>query len=236
MKIVGVAGTKNTGKTTLVTKIVQELTNRDYQVATIKHTHHDFDLEGKDTWKHREAGAELVVGSGANTFFLLKGEMDLEKIINMVEKIKDPDYIVIEGLKHSNYSKISTTNEKDNFTITSVNVFEMEKGDIVPLVDLIEERSYGIIPYADCGECGFENCQEMAEALVKGEAAEATCKMRKITEAKLFIGDQRVPLNPFVQDFIKSTIMGMVKTLKIEDDVDISEENLELFIRNGENR
>jgi molybdopterin-guanine dinucleotide biosynthesis protein B len=233
MKIVGVAGTKNTGKTTLVTKIVQELTNRGYHVTTIKHTHHDFDLEGKDTWKHREAGAELVVGSGENTFFLMKGKMELDKIINIVEKIKDPDYIVIEGLKHSNYSKISTTEAKNDFTITNVNVFDLKERDIESLVDLIEERSYGIIPYADCGECGFDNCLEMAQAIVKGEASEASCKMRKLMEVKLFIGDERVPLNPFVQDFIKNTVMGMVKTLKINDDVDIHKENVELLIRNG---
>ena len=54
MKILAVVGTKNTGKTTLVTMLVQELVKRGHQVGTIKHTHHDFDLEGKDTWKHRK--------------------------------------------------------------------------------------------------------------------------------------------------------------------------------------
>ena len=67
MKILGVAGTKNTGKTTLVTLIVSELVKRGYRVGTVKHTHHELDLEDKDTWKHREAGSELVVGSGENT-------------------------------------------------------------------------------------------------------------------------------------------------------------------------
>ncbi len=57
MKILTVVGTKNTGKTTLVTMLVQELVKRGHKVGTIKHTHHDFDLEGKDTWKHRKAGA-----------------------------------------------------------------------------------------------------------------------------------------------------------------------------------
>ncbi len=234
MKIVGVIGTKNTGKTTLVTKIVQELTNRDYKVATIKHTHHDFDLEGKDTWKHREAGAELVVGSGLNTFFLVKDQIELDRIIYIIEKITGPDYIVIEGLKHSNYSKISTTSKlKDDFTICNVNVFEMGKKDIRTIVDMIEKRSYGTIPYSDCGECGFENCLEMAGAIVKGEASEEECKMRKFKEVELFIREERIPLSPFVQDILKSTVMGMVKTLKIEDDMDINKENVELFIRNG---
>ena len=234
MKIVGVVGTKNTGKTTLVTRIVRELTNRDYTVATIKHTHHDFDLEGKDTWKHREAGAKLVVGSGENTFFMLQGPVALENILLTIRRLIDPDYVVIEGFKFSNYPKISTTDVKDDFTITNVNVFDMGEETIVPLVDLVEKRTYGLIPDANCGECGFESCLEMAKAIIKGGSSEEFCKMRKLMEVELFIGDEKVPLNPFVQDFIKSTVLGMIKSLKTEHIEDITQEKVELFIRNGE--
>ncbi|HMK54103.1 MAG TPA: molybdopterin-guanine dinucleotide biosynthesis protein B [Methanobacteriaceae archaeon] len=234
MKILGVVGTKNTGKTTLVTRIVRELTNRDYTVATIKHTHHDFDLEGKDTWKHREAGAKLVVGSGENTFFMLQGPVALENILLTIRRLIDPDYVVIEGFKFSNYPKISTTDVKDDFTITNVNVFDMGEETIVPLVDLVEKRTYGLIPDANCGECGFESCLEMAKAIIKGGSSEEFCKMRKLMEVELFIGDEKVPLNPFVQDFIKSTVLGMIKSLKTEHIEDITQEKVELFIRNGE--
>jgi molybdopterin-guanine dinucleotide biosynthesis protein B len=96
MKILTVVGTKNTGKTTLVTMIVEELTNRVYKVGTIKHTHHDFDLEGKDTWKHRQAGAEMVVGSGESTFFIINEQLPLEKILKIMGNIRELDYIVIK--------------------------------------------------------------------------------------------------------------------------------------------
>ena len=69
MKILGVVGTKNTGKTTLVTLIVSELVNRGYRVGTVKHTHHELDLEGKDTWKHREAGSRVSGGIWRKYFF-----------------------------------------------------------------------------------------------------------------------------------------------------------------------
>jgi len=230
MKIIGVAGTKNTGKTTLVTLIVSELVRRGYRVGTVKHTHHDLDLEGKDTWKHREAGSELVVGSGETTFFLIKDELKLDKILKIINSMKELDYLIIEGFKFANYPKIST----DDFTITNINVFQIHEEDIPPLVDLLEERTYGIIPYGNCGECGFDNCLDMARAIIRGETSEKECKMKKIMEVELYIGDEPIHLNPFVQDFIKKSVLGMINSLKTHGKEPI-QENVELIIRNGEN-
>ncbi|CEA13823.1 molybdopterin-guanine dinucleotide biosynthesis protein B [Methanobacterium formicicum] len=233
MKILAVVGTKNTGKTTLVTMLVQELVKRGHQVGTIKHTHHDFDLEGKDTWKHREAGARMVVGSGESTFFLINEAIELDKILKSIKNLEDLDYVIIEGFKHVDYPKISTTGDEDDFTITSVDVFNMDPEDVIPLADLVEERSYGLIPGSDCGECGFDSCLDMAKAIIRGEAVEEKCKMKKFQEVELFIDDVGIPLNPFVQDFIKKSIEGMVSSLKM-DDAQKSPEKIELTIRNVE--
>ena len=230
MKILGVAGTKNTGKTTLITLIVRELVNRGYHVGTIKHTHHEFDLNGKDTWKHRDAGAELVVGAGESMFFWTKNNCNLEKILKILTNLKNLDYIIIEGFKLSNYPKISTTKFKDDFTITNVNVFEMNQDAIISLVDLIEERTFGLIPNSDCGKCGYDSCLDMSKAIIKGKVSEDSCKMKKLDEVQLYIGDKMIPLNPFVQNFIKETIKGMVSTLKIDGE-NILEENVELYIK-----
>ena len=61
--IVSVVGRSNSGKTTLVVKLLRELKQRGYRVATIKHSDHDFEIDrpGKDTWGHYEAGADIVV-------------------------------------------------------------------------------------------------------------------------------------------------------------------------------
>ena len=58
-KVIGVAGFKNAGKTTLVEKLVREFTLRGYRIATVKHAHHSFDIdhEGRDSFRHRQAGA-----------------------------------------------------------------------------------------------------------------------------------------------------------------------------------
>ncbi len=233
MKILTVVGTKNTGKTTLVTMIVDEMVKRGYRVGTIKHTHHDFDLEGKDTWKHRKAGAELVVGSGKSTFFMVNEQLSLENILKNISNITELDYVVIEGFKSSNYPKVSTTEVKDDFTITNVDVFKIKPEDVVSIVDLVEERSYDIIPGADCGECGYKDCIELSKAIIQGKTSADKCKMRKLKEVELYIGNKKIPLNPFVQDFIKKSVMGMISTLKTDGNDDINGK-IELWINNFE--
>ena len=66
MKVLGIAGWSGSGKTTLVTQLILELVARGVSVSTIKHAHHAFDIDqpGKDSYKHRDAGArEVMVGS-----------------------------------------------------------------------------------------------------------------------------------------------------------------------------
>ncbi|MBT3809510.1 MAG: molybdopterin-guanine dinucleotide biosynthesis protein B, partial [Rhodospirillaceae bacterium] len=66
MRIAGIVGWHDSGKTTLVVQLVAELAGRGYRVSTVKHAHHVFDVDtpGKDSWKHRESGAtEVMVGS-----------------------------------------------------------------------------------------------------------------------------------------------------------------------------
>ena len=64
MRIISIVGLKNTGKTSLTSKIIKELTNRDFKVASIKHSHHqmEMDHEGTDTYKQMESGSDFVVG------------------------------------------------------------------------------------------------------------------------------------------------------------------------------
>jgi molybdopterin-guanine dinucleotide biosynthesis adapter protein len=231
MKIVAVAGTKNTGKTTLVTLLVEELVRRGFQVGTVKHTHVKLDMEGKDTWKHREAGAQLVVGAGGDeTFFLVDHSMELEQIITSVECLKTLDFLVLEGYKPAYYAKISTSPLKDPFTLAQVDMQELDRELIEELSNLVEERSFGQLAKMDCGECGYEGCQEMALAMVKGEIKEDICVMKKSSDVLLTINGKPVPLNPFVKKFVKNTFMGMISALKIEDPLEA--QKIELLIQN----
>jgi molybdopterin-guanine dinucleotide biosynthesis adapter protein len=218
MKIIAVAGTKNTGKTTLVTHLVSELVNRGFKVGTVKHTHVKLDLEEKDTWKHRKAGANIVVGAGGDeTFFIRDQNMTLEEIIDRVECLYEPDFLVLEGYKTVYYPKITTSPLEDPFTLAQVDVNELNEKDIKKLVDLVEDRSFGKITNMNCGECGYENCKQMTLAMVKGEIKEDVCIMKKTSEVILKINGTPIPLNPFVNKFVKNTLLGMISALKIQE-------------------
>jgi molybdopterin-guanine dinucleotide biosynthesis adapter protein len=229
MKIITVVGTKNTGKTTLVTKIVKELVNRGFKVGTVKHSHHSFDLAESDTGKHKDAGAEIVVGTGAETFFTLKDSKELEDILSMMKFIKNIDFVVLEGFKELNYAKVSTSSFKDEFTIKNVNVMEMNDEDVKSLVDLVDERSFGMIQNLNCKKCGFSNCTEFISANIKGEA-NTQCKTES-DDVLLKIDNHLIPLNPFVRDFVKETITGMVKSLKTGEFGVDEFKKIELLIR-----
>lgn len=110
MKVFGIAGFKNAGKTTLVVDLVNELTGRDLQIATVKHAHHDFDIDhpGKDSFKHREAGAREVIVASANRWAHiteLAGEPE-PPLSELLTRFGDVDLVLIEGYKHGDHPKL----------------------------------------------------------------------------------------------------------------------------------
>ena len=108
-KVINIIGTgSNVGKTVLIEGLIKELKARGLRIATIKHDVHSFDIDkkGKDTYKHREAGAETVIISSKNRFAMIREldeEVDLMEIIDMLQ---DKDIILIEGYKKSEFRKI----------------------------------------------------------------------------------------------------------------------------------
>ncbi|NTJ42205.1 molybdopterin-guanine dinucleotide biosynthesis protein B [Agrobacterium larrymoorei] len=109
-KVFGISGWKNSGKTGLAVRIVEELTARGYRVSTIKHAHHDFDIDkvGADSWRHRQAGAqEVTIVSGTRFAIMheLRGapEPSFEDIL---ARIAPCDLVLIEGYKYEPVPKI----------------------------------------------------------------------------------------------------------------------------------
>jgi len=105
--ILGIYGYHNSGKTELVEKLVERLTSKDYRVATIKNIPREFsiDTEKKDTWRHKKAGAEVVVASSLNeTTFIFGRNMALDEIFTRLEGY---DVILVEGYKKSGIPKVA---------------------------------------------------------------------------------------------------------------------------------
>ncbi len=110
MRAIGFAGWSGAGKTTLIVKLIPELNRRGLSVSTIKHAHHNFDLDqpGKDSYEHRAAGAEEVLVASANRVALmreLRGAPE-PSLAELLRLLKPVDLVLIEGFKRDPLPKI----------------------------------------------------------------------------------------------------------------------------------
>ncbi len=109
MRVYGIIGWKNAGKTSLMERLVAGITARGYSVSTIKHVHHDVDLDqpGKDSRRHRDAGAQEVILAGAHRLALMVEHPTSEPpLADVLSRLRPVDLILIEGYKRDNHAKI----------------------------------------------------------------------------------------------------------------------------------
>src|SRR3954447_26811086 len=110
MLIFGLAGWSGSGKTTLLTGILPELAARGFSVSTIKHAHHEFDIDrpGKDSWRHREAGArEVMVASSRRWAVMRELRGAPERIFDeLVARMPPVDLLLVEGWKRHPHPKL----------------------------------------------------------------------------------------------------------------------------------
>ncbi|MGD9915890.1 MAG: molybdopterin-guanine dinucleotide biosynthesis protein B [Rhizobiaceae bacterium] len=108
--VLGITGWKNSGKTTLTERLVSELTRRGYAVSTVKHAHHDFDIDqpGTDSFRHRTAGArEVAIVSDRRWALMheLRGE-DEPPLAAVLARLSPCDLVLVEGYKREAHRKI----------------------------------------------------------------------------------------------------------------------------------
>ncbi|MBV6519260.1 MAG: molybdopterin-guanine dinucleotide biosynthesis protein B [Candidatus Brocadia sp.] len=118
--VISIVGKSHSGKTTLVVKLVQELKSRGYRVATIKHSHHSFEIdrEGKDSWLHTRAGADAVVVSSQTMTGVMRitpRELPLSEIVNTY--LTDVDIVLAEGYKTLTLPKIEVLRSEISNTL-----------------------------------------------------------------------------------------------------------------------
>jgi molybdopterin-guanine dinucleotide biosynthesis protein B len=106
-RVFGVTGWKNAGKTTLVEKLVAEFVNRGWTVNTIKHGHHDLDVDqpGRDSFRHRAAGATEVAVVGGHRYAIMR-EQEEPTLAEVLARLAPADLILIEGYKREPHRKI----------------------------------------------------------------------------------------------------------------------------------
>jgi len=161
-RVIGVAGFKNAGKTTLVERLVKELTGRGYRVSTIKHAHHSFDIdhEGRDSFRHRAAGATQVAVVSRHRWAVISELRDDPEppLDEMLAKLDPCDLVIVEGYKRDGHDKIEVRNldndkpelsDEDetivavaaNGTVTDCPVPVYDRDNIFALADFICGRS-----------------------------------------------------------------------------------------------
>src|SRR5688500_9349051 len=111
MKVIGFSGYSGAGKTTLVERLIPVLKLQGQRVSVVKHAHHKFDIDhpGKDTHRHREAGAfEVVVASDKRLALIREFEQPAQLNVHhlLAELYEGVDWVLVEGFKHSNLLKV----------------------------------------------------------------------------------------------------------------------------------
>lgn len=152
MKLYGVIGWKNAGKTSLMERLIADISARGLRVSSIKHVHHDVDLDqpGKDSRRHRDAGAQEVVLAGAHRFALMVEHRGDEPSLSAVlARLAPVDLILIEGYKRDNHPKIEVWRSEaahaliqpDDPTIRAIATDANLPPTSVPILDLNNTRA-----------------------------------------------------------------------------------------------
>ncbi|NLJ58324.1 MAG: molybdopterin-guanine dinucleotide biosynthesis protein B [Tissierellia bacterium] len=204
MKVFSVIGISKSGKTTTIENIIKELTNRNYSVGSVKEIHYEkfkMDTEGTNTYRHKEAGSQLVTARGIyETDILFQRQLTIDEILSFYHQ----DFVVLEGVGDKNIPKIITAHtieeieerlDEDTFAISGriSNSREDYKGipvinsktQLDRLVDLIEEKA--------------------KDRLTKKEE----CK-----SVTLKIKGKEIAMVPFVENILINIVEGFTQELK----------------------
>lgn len=110
MKVIGFAGWSGSGKTTLVEGVIASLALAGQRVSVVKHAHHDFDIDqpGKDSWRHRKAGAyEVVIASNRRWAKIRENVVEARPDVHrLLAELADCDWALVEGFKHADLLKV----------------------------------------------------------------------------------------------------------------------------------
>ncbi|OGL38151.1 MAG: molybdopterin-guanine dinucleotide biosynthesis protein B [Candidatus Schekmanbacteria bacterium GWA2_38_11] len=200
--ILSIVGKSDSGKTTLIEKLLPEIIKRGYKVATIKHHSHDdfqIDVEGKDSWRHAKAGSSTVIISSPTKLAVIK-KTEEDKSLNEIRAryCDGIDLVLTEGYKRERHPKIEIFRKavhkellcKDDDALVAIvsdkkfdrNVPQFGLDDIKEIVDFIEEKFLKVSPHED--------------------------------EVSLRVNGIEMPLKPFIREIFKETISGLLKPLK----------------------
>jgi len=198
--IVSIVGKSDSGKTTLIEKLVPELVRRGYRVTTVKHDRHSFEIdkEGKDSWRHKQAGAQAVIISSPQKVAVIR---DVDKDMSL-EELRDAfggdaDIMLSEGFKKDVQRKIEVFRKEEHQELLCT-----EEDNLIAIAS---NQPFDIgVPCLDIDD--FKGIVDLIEStFLKGNRKEGI---------SLKIAGRHIPLSAFLEKFLIRTIRAMVSSLK----------------------
>jgi molybdopterin-guanine dinucleotide biosynthesis protein B len=233
---------RNKGKTALIEQITKRLTSKRVTVATIKHIHSSFDTPKKDTWRHLQAGAAVTVATTPTKIVIIKSSVNpgLQEALDSIPN--KPELILVEGYKNSTMPKIicvdnssdmqkaideipniiaitgSITSDSRLMVIMKSQYPKIEAygfGELIKMLkQLIIKDVSDSLPGLNCGDCGYEGCCDLGEAIIKGEASTKNCVVLPANTTILKVDNKVIPMKKFPQEVIRGVLIGMITSLK----------------------
>lgn len=198
--IISIVGKSDSGKTTFIEKLLPEMARKGYRVATVKHDVHGFevDREGKDSWRHKQAGAHTAVISSPQKIALIRNvEKDLTLAELREKLIQDVDLILSEGYKKDIQPKIEIFRKEKHQELLCT-----QEDNLVAIVSN-KEFDTGVPCFS------LDDPGAVADFIEK-----KFLKSKEEEGITLKVDGRVVPLKPFIRDFLAGSIKGMVRSLK----------------------
>lgn len=235
MKAISVCGYHHTGKTTVCEVLIKGLSDKGYQVTSIKDIHfEDFSMEksGSNSDRHCQAGAEPVFARGVKeTDLIWQRKLNFNEMLPYIKA----DWLIVEGMRDLAMPRIicgsdqHDLNDFMNSTVMAVSGKFADNNslyqnlpvisavnDSARLIDLVEKQAFELLPQVDpecCSHCGM-SCHEFVGAVLRNEKKRSDCVAENLGKARIWINDSEVKLVPFVQNIIHDTMEALLSNLK----------------------
>jgi len=208
--IVSIVGESNSGKTSLIEKLVPELKSRGYRVATVKHAAHGltFDEPGKDSWRHAQAGSDATVISAPDNVVIIRpvtGDLSLDEMAHVLGE--DYDIILAEGFKQGSTPKIEVHRKEVGPPLGSVSKLMAIVTD-----EPLETKKRQFPP---------QDIKGLADLLERGFLKPQRERI------SLYVNNTPIPLSLFPKEIITKISLAMAATLKGVGEIN----SLEIFLR-----
>lgn len=238
---------RKSGKTTVAEVLIRGLRDRGHRVASAKDVHVEgfsIDTEGKDSWRHRQAGACAIAVRGPQETTL----MHLERLpLLRIAECLDADFLVAEGFSEAITAKIACAHDSsqlpdlvDELTICVSGKVAAGAGeyeglpaiDVVrdpsALVELVEQKAIPVLPDLDrCGEAKL-SCRELAEEVIAGRRSMGDLAALQ-AQPLVTVDGKKVPMNRFIRNLVTDVVEAVLQNLH-----DAGEGDVEIHIPAGE--